>query len=372
MRGAFWEGPLETEGGERVKYETAAARGVEEYRRKEKPLLLAIESSCDETAAAVLRGGREALSMSVFTQIPIHQKFGGVVPELASRSHVEKVGAVAADALNKAGLALAEVDAVAVTNGPGLVGALLVGLSYAKGLAYAAGKPLVGVNHIAGHIAANYLTEPTLAPPFVCLVASGGHSHIILVEDYDRFALLGRTRDDAAGEAFDKVARVLGLPYPGGPALEKLALTGNARAFSFRTGFHEGESLDFSFSGIKTAVVNLIHTAEQKGESVPKADIAASFQRAVVEALCAKSVRAAREAGVKTLALAGGVSANMALRDALGRAAFDAGLRFCCPEMRFCTDNAAMIGCAGHYALLSRGCDALSLNALPALELAMR
>lgn len=353
-----------------MSYPQAAARGLNAYREKQGPLLLAVESSCDETAAAVVRGGREVLSMSVFTQIPIHQKYGGVVPELASRSHVEKVGDVVQDALAQASLTLGEMDAVAATSGPGLVGALLVGLSYAKGLAFAAGKPLVGVDHIAGHIAANYLSYPDLTPPFVCLVASGGHSHIILVEDYDRFALLGRTRDDAAGEAFDKVARVLGLPYPGGPALEKLAREGNPKAFSFRTGFNDGESLDFSFSGIKTAVVNLAHTAEQKGEALPRADIAASFQHAVIDTLCRKAVRAAKEAGVSTLALAGGVSANLALRGALEQAAQAGGLRFCRPEMRFCTDNAAMIGCAGHYALMNRGADSLDINALPSRELA--
>lgn len=353
-----------------MSYEETARRLSAAYREKEAPLTLAIESSCDETAASVLRGAREVLSMSVYTQIPLHRKYGGVVPELASRSHVEKIGAVAADALGQAGIPLGAVDAVAVTNGPGLVGALLVGLSYAKGLAFAAQKPLVGVDHIAGHIAANYLSHPDLTPPFACLVASGGHSHIVLVEDYCRFSLLGKTRDDAAGEAFDKVARVLGLPYPGGPALEALAQEGDPEAFRFRMGLADAENYDFSFSGIKTAVVNLLHTASQKGTPVRGADVAASFQKAVVDALCDKSVRAAKAAGVKTLALAGGVSANGALRETLRIRAEAESLRFCVPEMRFCTDNAAMIACAGYYALHFSPSDSLSLNAYPSRELA--
>ncbi len=351
-------------------YEESARALWRAYQKKASPITLAIESSCDETAAAVLRGAREPLSMSVYTQIPLHRKYGGVVPELASRNHVEQIGAVVRDALEEAGVALADVDAIAVTNGPGLVGALLVGVSYAKGLAFATGKPLVGVDHIAGHIAANYLTDPDLKPPFACLVASGGHSHIALVEDYCRFSLLGKTRDDAAGEAFDKAARALGLPYPGGPALEALAREGDPEAYRFRAGLSDADTFDFSFSGVKTAVVNLLHTAAQKGEEIARANVAASFQKAVVDALCDKSVRAAKAAGVSTLALAGGVSANGALREALRARAEAAGLRFCVPEMRFCTDNAAMIACAGHYALLSGEPDALSLNAYPSRALA--
>ena len=237
-----------------MNYNESARLGLERYQKDRDALLLAIESSCDETAASVLRGPRDVVSMSVYTQIPIHRKYGGVVPELASRSHVEKVAGVVDDALEKANMTINDVDAVSATYGPGLVGALLVGLSYAKGLAYAANKPFIGADHIAGHIAANYLSYKELEPPFVCLVASGGHSHIILVEGYNSFKLLGRTRDDAAGEAFDKVARALGLSYPGGPELEKLAREGDANAFSFRGGFNDGDSLDFSFSGIKTAM----------------------------------------------------------------------------------------------------------------------
>ncbi|MCE5234815.1 MAG: tRNA (adenosine(37)-N6)-threonylcarbamoyltransferase complex transferase subunit TsaD [Clostridiaceae bacterium] len=349
----------------------ARLAGLEKFRR-EKGLLLAIETSCDETAAAVLDAPRGVRSMSVHTQIPLHAQFGGVVPELASRSHVERLGPVVEDALQKAKCTFGDLSAVAVTCGPGLVGALLTGVSYAKGIAFAKGLPLVGVNHIEGHIAANYLSCPELEPPFVCLIASGGHSHIVLVEGYRKFFLIGKTRDDAAGEAFDKAARALGLPYPGGPALERLALDGDPNAYAFRSVLNEDESFDFSFSGIKTAVVNLLHTATQKGESVSRADIAASFQRAVVNALAEKSLRAALLSGHKKLALAGGVSANKALREAMRNRAEKAGVSFYCPDFRFCTDNAAMIGCAGYYALLANESSPLSLNASPALSLGDR
>ena len=350
-------------------YLDMARTGVENYKNHTAPLLLAVESSCDETAAAVLRAGRDVVSMAVHTQIPLHQAYGGVVPELASRSHVERIGGVVEAALSDASLSLSAIDAIAVTCGPGLVGALLVGVSYAKGLALALGVPMVGVNHIAGHIAANALTYPDLQPPFVCLVASGGHSHIVLVQGWRSFSLLGRTRDDAAGEAFDKVARVLGLSYPGGPALEKLAREGDSDAYPLRAGLRDPQTLDFSFSGLKTAVINLLHNAEQKGETVRHADVAASFQRAAIASLVEKSVRAAQAAGVTTLALAGGVSANLALREAMRSAAQGAGLRFCCPEFRFCTDNAAMIAVAGHHALMAGELSGLDLNALPGLSL---
>ena len=335
------------------------------------PLILAIETSCDETAAALVAGGRRVLSSAVHTQIPLHAVYGGVVPEIASRNHVEMIRPVVDKALKDGGVALSQVDAVAVTYGPGLVGALLVGLSFAKGLAFAAGKPLVGVNHIAGHIAANYITYPRLEPPFTCLVASGGHSHIIRVEDYDRYLLLGKTRDDAAGEAFDKVARILGLPYPGGPALEKLASTGNPLAYRFHSAFNQGDGFDFSFSGIKTAVINLMHTKEQKGEACSREDVAASFQKTVVDILTDKSVRAAVQSGDASpkLALAGGVSANTALRENLKRKCGEAGVEFYCPDFRYCTDNAAMIGAAGCYRFLSHGGDDLSLNAVPYLPI---
>ena len=331
--------------------------------------LLAIETSCDETAAAVVENGRVVLSNVVHTQIPLHQVYGGVVPEIASRSHVEMIGPVVDRALSEAGVTLDALDGIAVTHGPGLVGALLVGLNYAKALAYAAGLPFAGVNHIASHIAANYLTYPDLRPPFTCLVASGGHSHIVRVNDYGSFTLIGRTRDDAAGEAFDKIARMLGLPYPGGPALEKLAEDGDPNAIRFHSAFNEGAGFDFSFSGLKTAAINELHTRQQRGEPVNRADVAVSFQRAVVEVLAEKSVRAAVEAGDGTLALAGGVSVNTGLRKTMERKCKKHGIRFCCPDFRYCTDNAAMVGSAGFYRLLSAPPDALSLNAIPNLSI---
>ncbi|MEL7609746.1 MAG: tRNA (adenosine(37)-N6)-threonylcarbamoyltransferase complex transferase subunit TsaD [Bacillota bacterium] len=350
-------------------YEDAARERADSLIKTGRATILAIETSCDETAAAVVRDGRTVLGAAVHTQIPLHEKYGGVVPELASRSHVERIGPVVAQALESAGATLETIDAVAVTYGPGLVGALLVGVSYAKGLALAKKLPLVGVNHIFGHVAANYLTYPELEPPFVCLVASGGHTHLLLIEDYISCRLLGRTRDDAAGEAFDKVARALGLGYPGGPKLEALARQGDPNRYAFHAGFNAGQGLDMSFSGVKTAVVNLLHNAGQKGETLDHADIAASFERSVVETLAHKSVLAAGAANVRKLALAGGVSANQALRARMEQQAKRAGLTFYTPKMEYCTDNAAMIGCAGHYALLAGRRDSLALNACPQLSL---
>ena len=335
--------------------------------------ILAFESSCDETAVAVVRDGRQVLSDAILSQADMHALYGGVVPEIASRKHVEAIAGLTDQALSDAGLTKSDVDAVAVTYAPGLIGAVLVGVSFAKSVAYALGVPLIPVHHVRGHIAANYLTYPDLEPPFICLVASGGHSHIIEVLDYDRFRLLGHTRDDAAGEAFDKVARALGLPYPGGPELEKLALTGDPKKYPFHSALnHSAEEADFSFSGIKTAVVNLMHNAAQKGETLSKADIAASFQRAVCDTLTLKAVHAAKEHGFNTLALAGGVSANRALRSSLARACEEQGIRFCCPDFRYCTDNAAMIACAGHYALMAGELSGLDLNAAPELPLVQR
>ncbi len=348
-----------------MSYESLAAAKQAALIEAGHATVLAIETSCDETACAIVRDGREVLSNVVHTQIPLHRKFGGVVPELASRNHVERIGAVVEKAMADAGLTLSELDAVAVTCGPGLVGALLVGVSYAKGLALAGNLPLIGTNHILGHIAANYLTFPDLEPPFTALIASGGHSHIVRVHDYDRCTLIGRTRDDAAGEAFDKVARVLGLPYPGGPELEKLARAGDPKAFRFRSAFNEREDeYDMSFSGLKTAVINLLHTAEQKGEDVNRADVAASFQYEVISILSDKAVRAASD----TLVLAGGVSANAALREMLQKKARKKGIRFCCPDFLYCTDNAAMIGSAGYYLLMKGRRDGLDLNATPYLS----
>jgi len=348
-----------------MSYESIAAEKQAALIERGHATVLAIETSCDETACAIVKDGREVLSNVVHTQIPLHRKYGGVVPELASRNHVERIGAVVEKALFDAGMTLSNVDAIAVTCGPGLVGALLVGVSYAKGLALAYDLPLIGTNHILGHIAANYLTFPDLVPPFTCLIASGGHSHIVRVEDYDRCTLIGRTRDDAAGEAFDKVARVLELPYPGGPELEKLAKQGDPKAFRFRSAFNEREDeFDMSFSGLKTAVINVLHTADQRGEEVNRADVAASFQREVVSILSDKAVRAASD----TLALAGGVSANTALREMLAAKSKKKGVRFCCPDFKYCTDNAAMIGSAGFYLLMKGHRAGLDLNATPYLS----
>jgi N6-L-threonylcarbamoyladenine synthase len=355
-----------------IEYDRRAGEKLAALRCGKPVRILAIETSCDETAAAVVQDGRSVLSSAVHTQIPLHVPYGGVVPEIASRSHVQKIGPVVQRALGQADMPLAELDAVAVTNGPGLVGALLVGLSYAKGLAYAAGLPFLGVHHIASHIAANYLTYPELEPPFTCLVVSGGHSHIIAVEDYDRYRLIGRTRDDAAGEAFDKVARVLGLPYPGGPNLEKLALSGDPAKYTFHSAFNEGEGFDFSFSGIKTAVVNRLHNARQAGEEIDPADLAASFQRTVVDILTEKAVRAAlleREKTGGKLALAGGVSANKALRGELERRTAEADVSFYCPAFEYCTDNAAMVGAAAYGKLMDGRTDEFALNAVPYLSI---
>lgn len=332
-------------------------------------LILSIETSCDETACAIVRNGREVLADTVFSQIDLHRRYGGVVPEIASRNHLEKISAVVDEALENAKLTPDQVDAIAVTHGPGLVGALLVGVSYAKGLAYALGKPLVPVHHIEGHIAANYLTAPTLEPPFLCLVVSGGHSHLIRVDDYTAFTVLGRTRDDAVGEAYDKVARTLGLPYPGGPELDRLARQGNREAVSFTRTWLEKGSLDFSFSGIKSGVLNYLNSQAMKGESWNAADVAAGFQEAVVEVLVAKAVEAAQSSGLKTVALAGGVAANSRLREVLAAACDAQGLALQIPDFRYCTDNAAMIGCAGHYRYLAGARAGLDLNALPNLQI---
>lgn len=330
--------------------------------------ILAIESSCDETAAAVVEDGRYVLSSEIYTQIPLHEKFGGVVPEIASRNHVAKLPTVVDTALSDAGVSLADIDAIAVTCGPGLVGALLCGVSYAKGLAYAAKKPLVPVNHIEGHICANYITHKNLEPPFVCLVVSGGHSHIVVVEDHLSYRLMGATRDDAAGEAYDKVARILGLGYPGGPKLEALAREGDPHKYAMPVSFRGETHLDFSFSGIKTAVVNLVHKMEQKGEEYNRADVAASFQQAVVTALVKNTIEAAKRENLNKIALAGGVSANSALRDALSSAAAAVGMEVYLPNMAYCTDNAAMIGSAAYYRYLAGARAGLDLNANPSLS----
>jgi N6-L-threonylcarbamoyladenine synthase len=331
--------------------------------------ILAIETSCDETAAAVVVNGRKMLSNVISSQIDLHKLYGGVVPEIASRKHIEKINQVIEEALSEAGMTLPEIDAIAVTYGPGLVGALLVGVATAKAMAYAANKPLVGVHHIEGHISANYLEHQDLEPPFLCLVASGGHSHLVLVRDYGEYEIIARTRDDAAGEAFDKVARAIGLGYPGGPKIDKLAKEGNAEAIRFPKAKIEEAPLDFSFSGIKSAVLNYLNSCEMKGEEVNRADVAASFQKAVVDVLTEHTMQAAKELGVHKVALAGGVASNSALRDAMKQASEKNGFTFYYPSPILCTDNAAMIGAAGYYEYRKGIRHGLDLNAVPNLKI---
>ncbi len=326
-------------------------------------LVLGLESSCDETAAAVVEDGRKVLSNVVASQVDEHRLYGGVVPEIASRRHAENVVGVVREALGQAGAALSDIDAVAVTYAPGLIGALLVGVNFAKGLAFSADKPLVPVHHLRSHIAANYLAHPELKPPFLCLVASGGHSHIVAVEDYTRFKVIGRTRDDAAGEAFDKAARSMGLPYPGGVYLNKAAQGGDPHAFQLPNPRVEGAPYDFSFSGLKTAVINLIHNAQQKGETLPVPDLAASFQAAVVRALSDRVRMAAEEFGYKTVALAGGVSANSCLRETLSQQCGEKGIRLFMPPLPLCGDNGAMVGAQGFYEFLAGNRADFTLNA---------
>ncbi len=331
--------------------------------------ILAIESSCDETAAAVIQDGTAILSNVINTQIELHKVYGGVVPEIASRKHIENITEVVEKAVGDAGITLQEVDAIAVTQGPGLVGALLVGVSTAKGLAYALKKPLIPVHHIKGHICANFLADPSFQPPFVCLVASGGHSHLVLVKEGMEVEVLARTRDDAAGEAFDKVSRVLGLGYPGGPAIQKKAAEGNPDAIHFPRVNMGEDGFDFSFSGVKTAVLNYIHNAEQKGIEISKADVAASFQEAVVDVLSSHLIACAEKYGVKQIALAGGVAANQPLRERIAEKAENADLLFRYPPMELCTDNAAMIGCAAFYEYKKGNFADMTLNAVPNLAL---
>ncbi len=335
----------------------------------DRTVILAIESSCDETSAAVVVNGRKVLSNIISSQIDLHKKFGGVVPEIASRKHVELIMPVINQALEEAAVKLEEVDAIGVTYGPGLVGALLVGLSAAKGLAFAANKPLVGVHHIEGHIAANYLENEALEPPFVCLVASGGHSHIVYVADYHRFEIMGQTRDDAAGEAFDKIARALGLGYPGGPLIDAEAAKGNSRAVDFPKVYFNDGSMDFSFSGLKTAVLNYLNGMAQKGLEIVPPDVCASFQQAVVEVLVNNTLQAARLKKVRRVALAGGVAANSKLRAGMKKAVEQAGMEMFYPKPVLCTDNAAMIGAAAYYEFMRGHVSGLDLNAIPNLKL---
>ena len=335
-------------------------------------VIIGIETSCDETSVAVVKNGREILSNIISSQVSIHREYGGVVPEIASRKHVELIIPVIDKAIKEAGIAINRVDAIGVTYGPGLVGTLLVGISAAKALAFALNKPLVGVNHIEGHIAANYLEYMELEPPFICLVASGGHSHIVVVESYIDFKVIGRTRDDAAGETFDKVARAIGLGYPGGPLIDKMAKRGRKNAVNFpRAHFNDG-SLDFSFSGLKTAVINYINnqnqSREDNKESLPLEDIAASFQQAVVDMLVSNTLEAAERQNMKKIALAGGVASNSLLREEIVKLAKEKGMDVYYPRPVLCTDNAAMIACAAYYAYLNGIIADFSLNAVPGLK----
>ncbi len=334
--------------------------------------ILAIESSCDETAAAVIKNGRQVCSNVIFSQIELHKLYGGVVPEIASRKHIEKVNQVIRQALEEASMQLQDIDAIAVTYGPGLVGALLVGVAEAKAIAYAAHKPLVGVHHIEGHIAANYIENLNLEPPFLCLVVSGGHTHLVKVVDYDRFEILGKTRDDAAGEAFDKVARAIGLGYPGGPKIDALAKEGDRNAIAFPRAKVDGNEYDFSFSGLKSSVLNYLNQCEMKQIEVNRADVAASFQYAVIDVLTTHAIHAAKQLGIDKLAIAGGVASNSSLRQNLQEACEREGIRFYHPSPIFCTDNAAMIGVAGYYAYCNGVRHGLDLNAVPNLKIGQR
>ncbi|MBM6732621.1 tRNA (adenosine(37)-N6)-threonylcarbamoyltransferase complex transferase subunit TsaD [Megasphaera stantonii] len=330
---------------------------------------LALETSCDETSAAVIQDGRQILSNIISTQVPIHRKFGGVVPEIASRQHIEYVMPIIKEALDTAHVSLQEIDHIGVTYGPGLVGALLVGVAAAKSLSFALDKPLVGVNHMEGHIFANFLSHPELEPPFLALVVSGGHTQLVKIEGYNTFTLLGQTRDDAAGEAFDKIARVMGYPYPGGPQIDKLAKDGNPDAIAFPKALHEKHNFEFSFSGLKSAVLNYLHTQEQRKQPYNVHDVAASFQKTVVETLVEKTMDAAAYCGMNKIAVAGGVSANSALAAAMEQACAVHGYSFYRPEPVLCTDNGAMIGCRAYYMALEGHFADLTLNAKPALAI---
>lgn len=331
--------------------------------------LLAVESSCDETAAAVVLNGREVLSNVIASQIDLHKLYGGVVPEIASRKHIENINQVIEQALKEAELTIRDVDGICVTYGPGLVGALLVGVGTAKAISYAAVKPLIGVHHIEGHISANYICHKELEPPFLCLVVSGGHSHLVIVKDYGTYEIIGRTRDDAAGEAFDKVARSIGLGYPGGPKIDDLSVQGDPKAIKFPRASVEGAPYDFSFSGVKSAVLNYINGCKMKGLEYSQADIAASFQEAVTDVLVAHTMLAAENYGIHKVAMAGGVACNKGLRRKMKEQCGHRKYQLYYPEPVYCTDNAAMIGAAGYYEFINGRRDGWDLNAVPGLKL---
>jgi N6-L-threonylcarbamoyladenine synthase len=340
--------------------------------KKDDVLILAIESSCDETAAAVVKNGREVLSNVISSQIDLHTLFGGVVPEIASRKHMEKINQVIEEAMKEAKVTWEDLTAIGVTYGPGLVGALLVGVAEAKAIAYARKLPLIGVHHIEGHVSANFIEHKELEPPFLCLIVSGGHTHLVIMKDYGEFEILGRTRDDAAGEAFDKVARAIGLGYPGGPKIDKLAKEGNPDAIVFPKAKIDGSPYDFSFSGLKSAVLNYINQHKMQGQEINRADLAASFQKAVVEVLSEHAVRAAKEYGYDKVVLAGGVASNSALRAGFKEACEKNNLEFYFPSPIFCTDNAAMIGVAAYYEYQKGTRSGWDLNAVPNLKLGER
>lgn len=339
---------------------------------KKDVFILAIESSCDETAASVVKNGREVLSNIISSQIELHKLYGGVVPEIASRKHIEKINQVIEEALEEAEMTLDDMDAIGVTYGPGLVGALLVGVAEAKAISYAKKLPLVGVHHIEGHISANYIENLDLEPPFICLVVSGGHTHLVVVKDYGKYEIIGRTRDDAAGEAFDKVARAIGLGYPGGPKIDKLSKEGNPDAIKFPKAHVADAPYDFSFSGLKSSVLNYINGCKMKNETVIEADVAASFQKAVTEVLVEHAMMAVKEYGYDKFAIAGGVASNTTLRRAMEEACRNNGVQFYHPSPVFCTDNAAMIGVAAYYEFIQGTRHGLDLNAVPNLKLGER
>lgn len=334
--------------------------------------ILGIETSCDETAAAVVKNGREVLSNIISSQIELHKLYGGVVPEIASRKHIEKINQVIEEALSEAQMTLDDMDAIAVTYGPGLVGALLVGVAEAKAISYATGKPLVGVHHIEGHVSANYIEHAELEPPFLCLIVSGGHTHLVIVKDYGEYEIVGKTRDDAAGEAFDKVARAIGLGYPGGPKIDKLAKEGNKNAVQFPRAKIDGSPYDFSFSGVKSAVLNHINSCKMKEEAIHEADIAASFQESVIDVLVTRTLTAAKDFSIKKIAMAGGVASNSALRQGMEQACIKEGFQLYYPSPIFCTDNGAMIGAAGYYEFIKGTRHGLDLNAVPNLKIGQR